>query len=267
MSAIQAIILGFVQGLTEFLPISSSAHLSFIPALFNWQTSSQDFEIFLHAATLIAVMLYFRSDLKDLFTGFFAKDVPFRTEQRKIARNLLLAFLVLLPFMLLFNDIITLVDQHLVVSYLLLILFGIPLIFIEKIYRDNKKTITDIGIKESLLIGFSQCLALFSGVSRSGITIMTGLTRGLTKEAAKKFTFLLSIPTIAAGFFYELLKVANHFELQEGWGNVALGTLAAFISGWLAIGILMKFLKERSLAIFGYYRIVLGIILLIVYLV
>lgn len=263
MTAIQAIVLGLVQGLTEFLPVSSSAHLAFIPSLFHWQLPSQDFDIFLHAATLLAVIFYFRSDLIAMVKGIIGKDKVEQQKQLKLLLYLFIAFIVLLPFVLLFDKYINASETMLVLTFVLFILFGIPLLFIEKLYAKNKLTMQNLTWKKSLLIGCSQCLALFSGVSRSGVTIMTGLVSGLTKEEAKRFTFLLSIPTILASFVLELVKVLHNFQVVEGWGNVALGMIVALVSGWFAIRIMMRFLQNRSLAIFGYYRIILGIILLV----
>lgn len=264
MTAIQAIILGIIQGLTEFLPVSSSAHLSFIPALFGWQNTSVDFDVFLHAATLLAVLIYFRKDLVNLVKGIFSKDETIKTQQRNLLLQLGIAFAVLVPFVVLLKNQIDATESMLLLTYILFVLFGIPLIFIEKIYKNNKLQVTELNWKSSLLIGFTQCLALFSGVSRSGITIMTGMTQGLTKDSAKRFTFLLSIPTIAAGFALELLKMFKNFQFQESGFVIFAGTIAAFLSGMLAIKIMMDLLKHKSLAVFGYYRVILGIILILV---
>lgn len=264
MDYLQAIILGFVQGLTEFLPVSSSAHLTLIPEVLNWHNTSIDFDVFLHFATLLAVIIYFRNDLLKIAQGILSKESEEKRTQITLLTSLIISFLILIPFLLLFNNIIEYAQSSSLITILLLIAFGIPLIFIERKYAKNSKTHFELDKKSSLLIGFAQGLALFSGVSRSGITIMTGLTRGLTKEAAKRYAFLLSIPTISAGFLLELVKVANNFQFQESWTVILVGSIAAFLSGSFAIKILMEYLKSKSLAIFGYYRIILGIILLLI---
>lgn len=264
MTILQAIILGLVQGLTEFLPISSSAHLAFIPNFFNWENTSTDFDVFLHVATIMAVIIYFRKDIQLIIKGIFSKNETESNEQKSITLNIIVGFIVLIPFVFLFKDFIASTQDNIVLTYVLFIIFGIPLIFIEKLSRKNTRTISEIGWRSSLIIGFTQCLALFSGVSRSGITIITGMTQGMTKFDAKKFTFLLSIPTILAGFSLELVKLLQNFQFQESWLVITIGSLAAFVSGMFAIKIMMELLKNKSLAIFGYYRLILGIILLII---
>ena len=264
MNVFQAIILGIVQGVTEFLPVSSSAHLTIIPEVLKLENTSIDFDVFLHFATLMAVIIYFRKDIVKIYQGVFSKDKTERKTQQLLVKNLAIATLVLIPFLLFFNNLIEYSQSNSLITIVLLILFGIPLLFIEQKFANNSRNYLALDTKSSLLIGFAQAIALFSGVSRSGITIMTGLTRGLTKEAAKKFAFLLSIPTISAGFLLELLKIANNYQFQESFLVIFAGSLAAFISGSFAIKILMDFLKHKSLAVFGYYRIILGIILLII---
>ncbi len=263
MNFFQAIFLGIIQGLTEFLPISSSAHLLFLPDLFGWQAQTIDFDIFLHAATLLAVIFYFRKDLFEIFKGITSKQIEQRTKYSRLILGLFTAFIPLLPFVIIFNNLVDYAEKQVLLTIILFIIFGIPLLFIEDLTKKNVKGITDITWKNALIIGVSQCFALFSGISRSGITLIAGMITGLTKDDAKRFTFLLSIPTIGAGFAYELIKISNDFKLTEGWINVFSGSLAAFLSGLLAINLMMEFLKNKSLKVFGYYRIILGIILLL----
>jgi undecaprenyl-diphosphatase len=263
MNIIQAIVLGIIQGLTEFLPISSSAHLIFLPDLLGWKVQSLDFDIFLHAATLLAVIIYFRKDLLEIGKGIISKDKEISLKYKRLVLALIAAFAPLLPFVIIFKNLLDSTEHQVILTLILFIIFGIPLLFIEKISKNNVKTIYSINWKEGITIGLAQCFALFSGISRSGITIIAGMFKGLTKEEAKRFTFLLSIPTIGASFAYELLKVYQKFSLPEGWINVFFGSLAALVSGIFAIKIMMEFLKTKSLKIFGIYRIILGIILLL----
>ena len=263
MTTIEALILGLVQGITEFLPVSSSAHLSLLQKIFGLQAQAFEFEILLHAATLLALIIYFRKFIWQTGYNLLKGDAKSRKSSRNIVITLLIAFLPLLPFYLIFKNLVDYTQSFSILTGILLIIFGIPLIFIESRYSRNTQTLPDLSGKSALTIGLAQCLALFSGVSRSGISIITGLIRGLDLKSAKEFAFLLSIPTIGASFAMELLTIFKSHSVLDFNANIILGTVAAFGSGLLALKYLFTLMKPGTLKYFGWYRIILGLVLII----
>ena len=262
MTILQAIILGFIQGITEILPISSSAHLIIIPTLLNWQVQSLSFDVFLQAATLLSIIIYFRAKLSTIIKGMFS---ALKTEQityRKLGVNLLLSALPVIPFYLLSKNIIENITNLPALVIILLILFGIPFIFITQVYQKNNKNITSLSSKNALVIGIFQSFSLISGVSRSGITTIGSLTQGLKKEQAQEYAFLAGILTIGASFVFELYRVFQQ-PLEEPLINLVVSGVVAFVVCYFTIGLLMRFIKSYSLKIFGYYRIIIGVLFLI----
>lgn len=260
MNIIQAIILGLVQGLTEFLPVSSSAHLGIVPAVFNWQEQSVAFDIYLHAASLMALLLFFKKDIKNLILAAMGKNAEINSEKaRGFGLAIFISLLPLLPAYLLLKEQIDLVQTFSIMTPVLLIIFAIVLIVADRVGAGNKLSIFETSLPKALMIGIAQCVAFVSGVSRSGITISTGLFMGLKPEDAKKYTFLLAIPTIAGGFFLELIS-GNSLSLTI---PLLAGSVAAFLSSYLALILLFKYGSQVKLTYYGYYRIILGIILLI----
>lgn len=264
MDIIQAIILGIVQGLTEFLPISSSAHLGITSKLFNWQEGSITFDVLLHSASLIALIIYFRKDLLDIIKGFRSKDENKRALSFRFVRNIFFSLLPLIPFYLFFNDLIDSMQAFSTISLVLLIVFGIVLIIAERVGQKNYKGMEDITKLKAFCIGIAQSLSLLSGVSRSGITISAGLLLKVKEDEAKKYAFLLAIPTISGAFVLELLSLINNKVYFEFSISVLFGLLASFLSALLALYILFKLGNKIKLSHYGIYRIILGIILLII---
>ena len=264
MTIIQSIILGIVQGVGEFLPISSSAHLIIVPFLFGWQESSMAFDIALHFGTLLAVLVIFFKEWWNLFMGAIY-NFSHKGRKKKID-GLMFWYLVVatIPAALvgfLLDDIIENYFRGQV--WLIALFLGIMgvLIFIgdkwaSVHYQKNEVDFEDISLKQAFLIGCSQAFAVFPGFSRSGTTILAGRLMGLSREAITKFTFLLSVPIIAGA---TVLKVSD-LELTS---EVIIGVVTSFIVGVICIKFLLKYIKKHDFSVFAFYRVMIAIIVYI----
>lgn len=276
----QAIVLGVVQGLTEFLPISSSGHLIIFPWLFGWETGGLAFDASLHLGTLVAVLVYFREELLNLIRVIpyaVSKPLPIlkgesgEEERDTWARLGLLIVIMSIPggiVGLLFSDRIdeffhtdSNSTRAIAVIAAMLIIIGIAMLAGERVGK-QKKTIGKIGVVDAIIIGLGQALAaLLPGTSRSGATITAGLFRGLTRAEAARFSFLGGVPLIAAAgllsFFDALQEGMSGAELT----NFIAGGVAAGIVGFMAVSGLIKFLQNRSTMVFVIYRILFGLFL------
>lgn len=272
MLLLQALVLGIVQGLTEFLPVSSSGHLILIREALGWDLLADPhwntiFDVAVHAGTFLGLLVYFRSDIERLLAGFVAAlrrgiaGDPYRRLALVIAVSTIPAALA----GLLGQDIIeAYLRQAPLVVAALLIVFGIILWLAE--WRGAKaRRLTETGWLDGILVGVFQALALAPGVSRSGITITAGLARGMTREAAARFSFLLSIPIIGGTVVYGLHSVVRDIgALPSGSiGAFAVGFAAAAVSGYLCIHYFLRYLQTRSFAPFVLYRIGVGALLLV----
>lgn len=273
MNLLVAILLGLVQGLTEFIPISSTAHLTIFGEILNVIDHSHPerwtaFIATIQLGTLASVLLYFRREIIDVPLAFIKENLT--KKKRKFneqSLNSRLGWLVIIgsvPIITIGMLLKKLIEgeftKSLTVIALTLIILALILFLAEKIAQ-LKKTEENLTIKDALLIGFAQCFALIPGASRSGTTITAGLFLGLTRETAARFSFLLSIPAIfASGLlqFYQALAYISPEDLI----NLTIATFVASISGYFAIDFLIKYLKNHSTHIFIYYRIILGVILL-----
>ena len=260
---IKDIILGIVQGIGEFLPISSSAHLILVPYLFGWEESSMAFDIALHFGTLLAVLLVFFRDWWDLFMGACQKVINGKDSfNNKMFWYLIIATIpgALLGFLL--DDLVEGVfrKQIWLIAGALAVM-GV-LIFLGDRWADKHyKTETDfkhITLKQATLIGLSQALAIIPGFSRSGTTILTARLMGLSKSAATKFTFLLSVPIIAGA---TVLKITD-LELST---EVIVGIITSFVVGLFTIKFLLNYIKNHDFSIFAIYRVIFAIIILVKY--
>lgn len=247
--AIKAIVLGVVQGITEFFPVSSTAHLILFPWFFHWggELNSLVFDVALHAGTLAALLLCFYRDWLDML----ARD----------RKTLLFIIAATIPAgaagVLLHHAVENTLRSPLVIAFST-VLFGILMLVAE---RYGRKSGERASFRDSLIIGVAQAIALIPGVSRSGVTMSAGLFRNLTRETAAKFSFLLSTPVIGGATLLEgrkLLKSPERYHLDV----FALGFLAAFISGFFAIRFLLRFLRKYPLDIFAYYRFLLAAVIL-----
>jgi len=250
MSFFESVVMGIVQGLGEFLPISSSAHLVLTPWIFRWPDPGIIFDVALHLGTLIAVLAIFWQEwlvmARDGLTGA-------NTMEGRMFWYLVAATVPGAVFGLLFEDIITTVFRNPLLVGVMLIIMGIILFFADK-YAPVKKDMSGVRWKESLWIGVSQALALIPGVSRSGITMTAGRLLGLDRETSARFSFLLSTPIIVGAGAVNITKLTP----ADITGPFVTGVIVSAVVGFLAIRFLLKFLVTNSFFIFVVYRFVLG---------
>ena len=260
---LKTIILGIIQGIGEFLPISSSAHLILVPYLFGWEQSSMAFDIALHFGTLAAVLAIYFNDWWSIFIGAVEKI----TKKKDSFNNKMFWYLVaatvpgaVIGFLL--DDIVENVfRENIVLISLSLAIMGVLIFLGDKWADKHYKIETDfehISFKQALTIGLSQALAIIPGFSRSGTTILTARLMGLSKTAATKFTFLLSVPIIAGA---TILEVGN-LELSI---ETFMGVFIAFIVGIISIKFLLNYIKKHDFSVFAVYRVIFAIIILAKY--
>lgn len=272
MSLIQSIILGLIQGLTEFLPVSSSGHLIFIPKLFGWAEQGIDFDLIVHLGTLMALVIYFRKKLWQIFLAFFGLQNKMNEDSRlKIKDYRKLGWLIILATIpagvagLLFNDKIdSLYANSAKVIGLSFIVWGVVLYFAD-LYSQKHSSILileKINWKNSLFIGFMQAIALIPGTSRSGITMTAGMFSKFSKKVAAEFSFLISVPIIALAGLSGLRHLAKTGFTHVGLMPLIVGFLVSFLSGLVAVWFLLKIIQKWSFKPFVIYRIIVGLIIL-----
>jgi undecaprenyl-diphosphatase len=262
MSALEAIVLGIVQGLTEFLPISSTAHLRIVPAFAGWEDPGAAFTAVTQLGTMSAVLLYFRHDLWRIAVAWLAglRDPQRRRDiDSRLGWYIILGTIPIAIFGYLFKDQIESGARDLYLIGTTLIVFGIVLLVADTIGRQERK-VEDLTARDGALIGFAQALALVPGVSRSGATISAGRLLGLDRAAAARYSFLLSVPAVVLSGLFELRKVGD----GGGPGPLptAIATILAFIVGYVSIAFLMRWLTHHSMRIFVVYRVALGALVL-----
>ena len=265
MDFLHVIILALVQGLTEFLPISSSAHLLLVPVITKWQDQGLAFDVALHIGTLVAVVLYFRSEIARMWFAWIDSIAHRRLDQDgKLAWAVILGTIPVGLAGIVLNDLIADILRSPLVVAFGLIAFGVLLGIADWRHRGGKSEY-EMSKKDVLIIALAQAVALFPGTSRSGITITAALFLGLSREAAARFSFLLSIPVIALAGGYETLGlVRSGTELD--WTAMALGATVAAISAYLCIHYFLTLIRKIGMQPFVAYRILLGIILLWIFL-
>ena len=257
MDLFQAIVLGLVQGLTEFLPISSSGHLRIVPAFFGWEDPGAAFTAVIQLGTMAAVLLYFRADLWRIAVAWLRslRDPSVRGEiDARMGWYIILGTIPIGVLGLAFKDPIETEFRTLELIGATLIVFGLLMLGAEAVSRRDR-SLRDITARDGLVIGFAQALALVPGVSRSGATISAGLLLNFDRAAAARYSFLLSIPAVVLSGLFELR--------HAGEGNLpiaetVIATLLAFVSGYASIAFLLRYLERHSIAVFVGYRIVLG---------
>ena len=271
MNLIQAILMGIVQGLSEFLPISSSAHLVFTSNFYKVfkgieivQQSNEEvfFDIMLHFGTLIAVLIFFRKEilsiLKALIKAIKTKD--YTDQEAKIGLFIILGTIITIALALPLHDIAEMLVYSPSIVGGLLVITGIVLFVSEYISKNVVAQKERVDLKSSILIALAQGLAVLPGFSRSGWTIATGLFTGLDRVTAAKYSFLLSIPIIlGASMVYPFIKIDFHEALTYNWLAITLGTIVSGLVGYLCIKYFLKFVSKFSLAIFGWYCILAGL--------
>jgi undecaprenyl-diphosphatase len=268
----QAIVMGIVQGLTEFLPVSSSGHLILVPYLAGWTDpfiTSLAFSVMLHIGTLVALLAYFRSDWLRLIPAGLAtiRDRSFDGDpDRRLAWLIAIATVPALILGVALNDIVEQRFRQVGLVALMLVVGGAILWLAER--RGSRRLLAmDLTFPKSLAIGGAQALALVPGISRSGISLSAGLFAGLDRESAARFSFLMATPITAAAAVYEMYKVVSgDVGVVVDIGPLAAGMVASLVAGFIAIAGLLRFLRTRSTDVFIAYRIVLAAVVLVTWL-
>jgi len=264
MTGAQAITLGVVQGMTEFLPISSIAHLRVIPALLGWSDPGAAFSAVIQLGTLGAVLVYFASDMRVMAKAVvlgLADGRPWARQEARLAWFIILGTIPITVCGVAFKRYIEGELRSLYVISASLIILGILLWVAEKT-ADFHRDVSEIGWLDSQLIGLAQALALIPGSSRSGTTMTAAMFLGLTREAAARFSFLLGIPAIGAAGLFELRDLLKHGLGGAELSGLIMGVLTSVVSGYLAIDLLLRYLRTRTTYLFVWYRIGLGLLLL-----
>ncbi len=264
MTTFQAIIYGIIQGLTEFLPISSTAHIRIVPAFFGWADPGAGFTAITQIGTLIAVLVYFRHDILRMTRAGIVSAIhlrPMETPDSRMAWYIGIGTIPIVIAGLAFKTAIETTLRSLYVISATLIILALVL-WLAEVVSKRRRRAADATLRDALLIGIGQACALIPGVSRSGITITTGLFMHFTREDAARFSFLLSIPSVLLSGVYQLWSLRH--ELGSGLGiDLVIAVIVSGIVGYASIEFLLRYLRTRSSAIFIIYRIALGIVILI----
>ncbi len=262
----QAFVIGAIQGLTEFLPVSSSAHLIVLPQLLGWQDpflNSATFDVMLHAGTLVALLVYFWRDVLRLLSAGWAA-LRERTlagdPDRRLAAMLIVS---IIPAALLGVAFESFFDTYFRDNLLLIpviMVLGALLLWAAERFGRGVRGLDRIHFKDALTIGAAQALALFPGTSRSGVTIAAGLLRGLTRESAARFAFLMGIPVIGGATLWKMRTLVSDPPAGDQLGALIVGMLSAAMFGLLAISFLLRYLRTHDLGIFIAYRLVFAVV-------
>jgi undecaprenyl-diphosphatase len=266
VSLLESIVLGIVQGLTEFLPISSTAHLRIVPAFAGWDDPGAAFTAVTQLGTMAAVLLYFRADLVRIARAWVRslrdRDVVREDVDARIGWYIVLGTVPIGIFGVLFKDQIETGARDLYLIGIALIVLGLVLLLAEQV-GSRTRSLDQVRTADGFTIGLAQALALIPGVSRSGATITAGLFMGLDRTSAARFSFLLSVPAVVLSGVFELGSILSG---EEGEGTtlagLTLATLLAFVSGYASIAFLLRFLVTHSTRVFVAYRVGLGALVL-----
>ncbi len=268
MSTLEAIVLGIVQGLTEFLPISSTGHILFVPALAGWPDPGAAFSAVIQLGTMAAVLVYFRTDLWRMAVAFvksFSGDHPLWRSDDSDARigwYIVLGTIPISIIGLVFADQIENDVRSLSLVAAVMILFSFVLMAAD-LKGAQDRDVKQLTLRDGIIIGLFQVLALIPGVSRSGATISGGLFLGLDRESATRYSFLLSVPAVVLSALFELRKIGDGAGASVGVAPTIIATVLAFISGYLAIAFLLRFVRTHNFAVFVVYRVAVGATMLV----
>jgi undecaprenyl-diphosphatase len=253
--------MGVVQGVTEFLPISSSAHLRILPALFGQKDPGASFTAVIQIGTIFSVLIFFKNDLisitRSTLVGIFRKDE--RNQEFKMGLSIILATMPIIFFGLIGQDFIKTGARSLYVVAYVMLIFSFVMYFVDK-YSKFDTDINDLSRFKILMLGFAQSLALIPGFSRSGVTITAARYFGINRAAAARFSFLLSVPAIVLSGLYEAIGITNSNE--SGWGQTIFAASVSFVIGYISIAWLIKWLGNHSLNTFVIYRIALSLVII-----
>lgn len=269
MSILHAIVLGITQGLSEFLPISSSGHLRLVPWLFGWDDFAGDaglektFDVALHLGTLVGAVAYFRTDIvRYLRAAFTAAGEG--TDDRRVAWLLVASTVPAAVTGALFADVIEERTGYIWLIATMLIVFGLVLGRADR--RPGVRPVEDVRLRDALLMGAGQAVALQPGVSRSGVTMTAGRLAGLGRDGTARFAFLMSLPITAGALVFKGIDVAGEGGIPDGFAApFAWGIVASGLTGWLAVWGTLKLIRTRSFAPFVTYRVVVGVAVLVLY--
>ena len=264
LDLLKAVVLGLIQGLTEFLPISSSAHLRIFPELFGWGDPGAAFTAVIQIGTELAVLIYFRHDIWRIGSTWVRS--LFKPEYRghfdaRMGWFIILGSLPIVVLGVLLKDVIERDFRNLWVIATALIVLGVVLGIADRVSADDKR-IEHLTLRAAVLMGAAQALALIPGVSRSGATISMGRLLGFEREAATRYAFLLAIPAVVGAGLFELKEIPNG-DNTYGWGPTVVATVVSFVVGYAAIAWLLRYVSTRSYTPFVVYRIALGLVTLV----
>jgi undecaprenyl-diphosphatase len=269
---VQAVIMGVVQGLTEFLPVSSSGHLIVVPFLFGWHDpflTSLAFSVMLHIGTLCALLVYFRADWLRLVPAGLAavRDRSFRGDPDRRLAWLLIAATVPAAIAGLFLDQLIETAFREIGLVAITLVVGGGILWLADRHKARTRGVYDVTLSTALAIGGAQAIALVPGISRSGISIAAARLAGLDRASAARFSFLMATPVTAGASLFEVRRLlTGEAGVDVSFGPLVAGMIAAFVSGALAISVLLRFLRTNSLDVFVWYRIGLAAIVLVVWL-
>ena len=268
VSTLEAIVLGLVQGLTEFLPISSTGHILYVPALAGWPDPGAAFSAVIQLGTMAAVLVYFRADLWRMALAFlksFTGDHPlWKSEDSdgRIGWYIVLGTIPIAIVGIVFKDQIENNVRTLSLVAIVMILFSFVLMAAD-LKGAQDRDVKELTLKDGIIIGLFQALALIPGVSRSGSTISGGLFLGLNRESATRYSFLLSVPAVVLSGLFELRHIGDSTGASVGIGPTAIATVLAFISGYFAIAFLLRFVRTHNFSVFVVYRVAVGVLMLV----
>lgn len=275
MNIIQSILMGIVQGLSEFLPVSSSAHLVFTSSLYkyfmgviNVVQSNEEvfFDIMLHLGTLIAVLFYFKKEIIDIIKALVnsVRTGDFSDYNAKLGLYILLGTFFTLIVAYPLKDISEKLVYSPIITGCLLVITGFVLFLSEYVSKKYRAKTDKVNLKSSILVGIAQGIAAFPGFSRSGWTMATGLLNGLDRVTCAKYSFLLSIPIIlGTSMIYPFLEIGTKEIITYNWYAITVGTVVSAIVGYFCIKYFLKFVAKFSLAFFGYYCVIVGSVMAI----
>jgi undecaprenyl-diphosphatase len=259
MGWLEALVLGIVQGLTEFLPISSSAHLSIVGQLFGGEDPGSAFTAISQLGTESAVIIYFRREIGAIIRNWtlaLVGKIPRDDPEARMGWLVIIGSVPIVVLGVLFQDAIDSALRNLWVTVAMLAGFGVIIGVVDRLAR-NTRPLTDLRWRDGILLGLAQSLALVPGVSRSGATIAAGLALGYRREAAARYAFLLAIPAVVGSGFFKLFDISAD-PVEPAWGPIVLATVVAFVIGYAVIAWLLRYISTHDFGPFVLYRIALA---------